>query len=242
MSKQPGNTSAATVQQLSLSGLRHRCAEESDRFFRRQPYDPWFCFELFRRAILEQDERAWQMLYRQYRPLVTGWVERNATYARFNEQADYFVNRAFEKFWTAVSPDKFTDFSDLKSLLRYLQMCVHSVVIDYARRAERARLLDDEDEERLETVETSEIDPEAHALERMQNVELWRWIAERLNDDRERLLLYASFVLAMKPSEVLESYPKHFEDIREVYTAKENMMARLRRDEELQQRLLDQAA
>lgn len=235
----PGSTPTAKVQQLNISGLRHRCAEESDRFFRRKSYDPWYCFELFRRAILEQNERAWDMLYRQYRPLVTGWVERNDTFVRINEQVDYFVNRAFEKFWSAVTPEKFGDFDDLKSLLRYLQLCVHSVIIDHARRAERARLLEEEDEERLETAEMGEIDPAAQAMERLQNVELWQWIAARLADDRERLLLYASFVLAMKPGEVLESYPQHFDDIREVYSAKENLMARLRRDEELQQRLAE---
>jgi DNA-directed RNA polymerase specialized sigma24 family protein len=240
VSDRSGKTSAATSHQLTISGLRHRCAEESDRFFRQQPYDPWYCFELFRRAILEQNERAWDMLYRQYRPLVTGWVERNATFSRFNEQPDFFVNRAFEKFWSAVTPEKFPDFPELKSLLRYLQMCVHSVIIDYARRAERARQLDEGDEERLETVMMGEVDPEAEALERVENAGLWRWIAERLNDDRERVLLYASFVLAMKPAEVLESYPQQFTDIREVYTTKENLMARLRRDGELQQRLQGQ--
>lgn len=239
MSKESGSAVAAKVQQLNISGLFHRCAEESDRFFRRQSYDPWYCFELFRRAILEGNQRAWELLYRQYRPLVTSWVERNATFSRFNEQADFFVNRAFEKFWSAVTPEKFADFADLKSLLRYLQMCVHSVVIDHARRAERARLMDEEDEERLETAEQATVDPEAEAIERLQNIELWQWIAGRLQDDRQRLLLYASFVLAMKPAEVLEKYPQQFSEIGEVYSAKENLMARLRQDEELQQRLQD---
>lgn len=235
--KESGSAPAANAQQLNISGLYHRCSQESDRFFRRQSYDPWYCFELFRRAILEQDQRAWGLLYRQYRPLVTGWVERNATFTRLNEQVDFFVNRAFEKFWSAVTPEKFLEFEDLKSLLRYLQLCVQSVVIDFARRAERARLLDEEDEERLETAEMGEIDPAGQALDRIQNAELWQWLAGRLQDDQERVLLYASFVLAMKPAEVLQTYPQHFEDIRQVYSAKETLMTRLRKDEELQQRL-----
>ena len=82
---------------LSIAGLAHRCAQETDLFFRRLSYDPAYCFELFRRAILEGNQRAHECIYTQYQPLVAGWVERHPSFAGTDEEVQYFVNRAFEK-------------------------------------------------------------------------------------------------------------------------------------------------
>jgi RNA polymerase sigma factor (sigma-70 family) len=231
-------TRKTDLQKLNISALRFRCAEESDRFFRRQSYDPRFCYEIFRRAVLDRDEHAWEQLYIQYRPLVTGWVERHSLFPGFHEEAQYFVNRAFEKMWTAISPEKFENFPDLKSILRYLQMCVHSVLVDTARSAERSQLFEEESEERSELYQADDLDPEATVVELAENQELWQWLNTRLKDERERCVLYGSFVLDMKPAEVFQAYKGMFKHVREVYAVKDNLLARLRRDDELQQRLL----
>ena len=145
-----GSLSASNdLQSLSLSGVQHRCAEESERFFQRRNYDPRFCFELFRRALLEHDQRAWETIHHQYHPLVMSWVQRHGLLQALDEEADYFANRAFEKMWAAFSPQKFHQFPDLKSILRYLQMCVHSVIVDYARGSEQLILFEDSEREPL---------------------------------------------------------------------------------------------
>jgi hypothetical protein len=38
----------------------------------------------------------------------------------------------------------------------------------------------------------------------------------------------------MKPSEIYREYPQTFRDVKEIYRIKENILARLRRDKELQ--------
>ena len=126
------------LQLLTLAGIAHRCAQETELFFQRQRYDPRYCFELFRRAIVHCNQRAWEIAYAQYRSLVAGWVERHSAFSTSGEEVQHFVNRAFEKMWVALTPDKFNNFSDLKSLLRYLQMCVHSVILDQVRVAEKS--------------------------------------------------------------------------------------------------------
>src|SRR5262245_34251742 len=123
---------------LHLSELARRCAEETERFFAGRGHDSQFCFELFRQAIVEGDAAAWDLVYRQSESLVTGWVVRHTALEASGEAAPYFVNRAFEKMWAALTPEKFRDFPDLKFLLRYLQMCVHSVLMDHLRLAEQA--------------------------------------------------------------------------------------------------------
>ena len=74
---------------------------------------------------------------------------------------------------------------------------------------------------------------EAQALARVRREELWRAIDARLHDEKERRVVYGSFVLALKPRELCAQYRDTFRDVREVYRVKENVLARLRRDAEL---------
>ncbi len=223
------------ISTLSLSGLRHRCAEESDRFFKRLGHDPRFCFELFRRAITRHDQQAWEILYVQYQPLVASWVERHALFPSFNEETQFFVNWAFEKMWTALSADKFARFPDLKAVLRYLQMCVHSVLVDFMRSHERASFLEDELQEQPVPDPDEKNQPENQALERSQGEALWSWLEGKLKDEKERCIVYGSFILDLKPGELQAYYRDVFSDVKEIYKVKDNLLSRLKRDEELRQ-------
>jgi DNA-directed RNA polymerase specialized sigma24 family protein len=216
---------------LSLATLAQHCAEESDHFFHQRDHDPRYCFELFRRAIVEHDQRAWSQLCRNYHPLVRGWVRRNRAFAGSREEVDYFVNGAFAKMWSAMSDEKFRSFPDLRSLLRYLQLCVSSVVTDHARSAEYHQLLEDLpaglEEDASQPVEDV-------ALARAEREDFWRIIAERCNDDKERLVLHYSYVVGFKPSQIYHEEAALFDDVREIYRIKENVLTRMRRDTALQ--------
>jgi RNA polymerase sigma factor (sigma-70 family) len=220
------------VRTLTLAGIAHRCTQETERYFRRRGHDPRYCFELFRRAIVDRDQRAWEHVYAQYRPLVIHWVRRHSAFPGSGEEAPYFVNRAFEKMWTALTPAKFDRFRDLSPLLRYLQMCVHSAILDQVRAAEQ-RVVDAEAETMRAGEEEDGAAVEAQALARVRREELWRAIDARLHDEKERCVVYGSFVLALKPRELCAQYRDTFRDVREVYRVKENVLARLRRDAEL---------
>lgn len=218
---------------LALASIAHRCTRETDAFFHRQPNDPAYCYELFRRAIVDRCQPAWDVIYAQYQPLVTGWVERHPAFAVSGEEAQFFVNRAFEKMWVALDPPKFPRFPNLKSLLRYLQMCVHSTIVDQSRKAEQAVA-----DERIESSSdrSSTLDGPRHddpALAGVYRQEFWDQIGARLNDEQERQVVYGSFVLGLKPRELQALYRDTFDDVKDVYRVKENVLARLRRDAEL---------
>lgn len=232
----------ADLQLLTLGGLAQRCTQETELFFRRQSYDPRYCFELFRRAVIGRDQHAWERIYAQYRPLVAGWVKCHSAFPDSGEEVQYFVNRAFEKMWSALPPDKFGNFPNLKSLLRYLQVCVHSVILDRVRKGELAIVdVDIDDEVSLGEQEITSRPSSDRALDRIHQQEVWREIDARLSSDRERKVVYGSFVLALKPREILAHYPETFDSVNQVYRAKENVLARLRRDSELLKFLADNA-
>ena len=215
---------------LALASIAHRCTRETDAFFHRQPHDPAYCYELFRRAIVESCQPAWDVIYAQYQPLVAGWVARHPAFALTGEEAQFFVNRAFEKMWVALDESKFSRFPNLKSLLRYLQMCVHSTIVDQSRKAEQA--VADERIESLSDLSATEDGPphDEPALAGVYRQEIWEQIDVRLNDERERRVVYGSYVLGLKPRELQARYQDTFDDVREVYRIKENVLARLRRD------------
>lgn len=225
-------TSHPDLNALTLAGLSHRCGQETESFFRRAAYDPAYCYELFRRALLERNQRAYDCLYAQYQPLVAGWVERHPSFPSSGEEVQYFVNRAFEKLWQALTPDKFRRFHDLKALLSYLKLCTHSVVIDHARARQRA-LLDEELGETILAGQAAPIDVEGEAIETAQQQEFWRLINQRLADEKEQAVVFGSFVLAMKPAELHLRYAHLFSDVHDVYRTKQNVLERLRRDQDL---------
>jgi hypothetical protein len=134
--------------------------------------------------------------------------------------------------WAALTPDKFRKFPKLSHLLRYLQMCVSSVITDAVRANQRAGIdvyaaeIVDEMHSRSQSVEQV-------ALERAQRQALWQEIGARMRTEQERLVVYTSFVLGLKPRETYDLYSDAFRDVGEVYRVKENVLARLRRDAEL---------
>ena len=90
----------------------------------------------------------------------------------------------------------------------------------------------DESEQVLAARETAVEEQLTAELDRQK---LWGWLEEQFNDEKERLTIYGIFVLGLKPGEVVGEYGRVFQDVKEVYRAKENVMARLRRSEEFKQ-------
>lgn len=220
-----------------------RCAEETQRFFHPKPsdppFDPHFCFELFRLALGEGDQIAWDLLFQQYRPLVVGWVSRHPDIQRSGGEIQDYVNRAFERMWAALSPAKFERFRGLSALLAYLKMCAHSAIMEDLRRrgpADRIVALDDEPTS-LKVARAVGIDSptERTLLAREARDRLWHAVNERLQDSREQLVVYCLFELGLKPKAILARHPEVFRDVREIYLTRQVVLERLSRDRVLQQ-------
>jgi hypothetical protein len=216
--------------QLRLAALARRCAVESERFFHGQPYDARFAYELFRRALIERDELAWEHIYTLYSPLVESWVRRSGAFIGSGESSEFFVGGAFTKFWRAVSAERFATFPTLAALLHYLQLCTGSVVIDSVRAQSWSEMVS---EEMLPISQTPQVAPDEQALERVERAEFWRYIAAQLHGEAERVVVVGSFVLDMKPGEIHDRRPDLFANVGDVYNVKRNVLSRLARNPEL---------
>jgi DNA-directed RNA polymerase specialized sigma24 family protein len=221
---------AINLGSLNTAWLSRHCAEQTQRFLTAQEHDTRYCYELFRRAICERDQSAWAALYEQYRPMAQRWAERHPGLAKSGEEAQYIVNRAFEKMWLALPADRFERLPSLSSVLRYLQVCVHSAVVDVLRSgARQPRTV-------AEEALASRADPvtvESQTLHRAQQADLWRLVSEHIRNERERLVVEELFVAGLKPSQILARHPEEFGSVRDIYLIRQNVVDRLRRDDRL---------
>lgn len=216
----------------NLDELAERCAQETSLFFSTGRDEGGHCLKLFALALLDGDEAAWEILYHQYKPMVKGWVLQHPAFHQTGEEADYFVNVAFSRLWQAVSPHKFESFDGVRSILRYLQICVHSAVVD-AIRQKRQEWLDIDAPEVQSQLSTGGNGIEERISHELYCQQLLRSVTERLKSSREQLVLYEVYVMGLKPREILRRHPEEFQDVKEIYRIKENILARLRRDKEL---------
>ncbi len=215
-----------------LNVLATDCREATARFLRGDPTDDTPCFEVMRRAICERDQEAWEFVVAQYRPIVLACVRQHPAFGMAREEEAYWVNRTFERFWSAVKPERFSQFQNLPALLKYLKLCAHSVLLD-ALRSQRANPA----ETGVKAPESDSAGPtvEALAVGRLAGHELWEVIKQELPDESERLAAYLSFALEMKPAEVARRHPDRYPTVADVYRVKRNVIERLRRSPRIQE-------
>jgi hypothetical protein len=211
---------------MELEALARRSSLEHERYCRNQPPDTRFAYELFRRAIVEHSQEAWNHLYRNYAAQIAFWIKRQRGYADY-DASDVLVNETFLRFYQALPPKRFAAFPTLASLLRYLRCCALCAVIDEGRANARAESLQ-KDASVIEQASSRAFDQEVIA--RIQAAELWRYIAARVTSEAEQVVLVDDFVLGMKPRAIYHLHRDLFPSVADVYRIKRNLLDRLRRD------------
>lgn len=213
--------STMQLTQIPLTQIIARCSEQYALYTQRKKNDSRYCLELFRRALAEKSDLAWSAVYNQYEKAVSTWIIRHPSFVHCHEDAEYFVNPTFARMWKAISPERFIAFSDLKQVLQYLKACVHSEIHDYLRTSRKS-------------VELSE--QVASNVEQFKAVlysDLWTVLGQRL-DEAELLLFYLRYHEGLMPRQIVEEHPELGRDAKQISRRLENILAKLRRTEELQ--------
>jgi len=223
------------IHNMHLDDLASKCAQETHHYFRHLKHNTEFCFELFRRAILESDEPAWTMLMAQYRPLLARWVnkwaDKHPDFPLTSEDLDEFIAEGFEKFWKNYTLEKFLNAQSLASILSYLQLCTVTAVQDTWRKM-RLHSFDQELDQKDTDEPGEHLDPTTTPEGDLQAKEFWELVKIKSNSQEEYIVIFASFNLSLSPREILHEYPNLFRNINTIYQLKANFLARLGRDSE----------
>lgn len=208
-----GSANSADPRHLSAAALAQR----------DQRRDAGDMYEVFRRALVERDDAAWEQIYATYSAMVHAWVRRSEAFAGCCETADALVNAAFARLWQAVSPAAFASFPTLPALLQYLRRCACAAVIDAARSQQRIALFGVPD------ADTPAAHDEDAAINCIDGQDVWRLVEAQLHSEAERVVVHYSFVLGMKPGQIYEQRPDLFDEVAQVYRHKRNVLERLER-------------
>src|SRR5689334_938208 len=180
-------------------------------------------YELFRLAFVERDEQAWAEGAARFRPMLISWAGRCSASATIMERCDDIADLAFARAWTAISPERFVKFPTLGALLAYLRACVSTAVIDCAR--------NEMVNERLyEVAEADDVaTPEQVVLKELERQELWQVATRLAQNEQERAVLIEGFMYDLRPRAILARHPELFAQPSEIYSAKRNLIERLKR-------------
>lgn len=228
------SSTANAYREAPLRHVADRCAEETGRYFLALAIDSSPCFELFRRALGDGNQLAWEAVFQQYQALVGSWAGRQLATRRDHNEIQDYVNRAFERMWAAVSKAKFEQFSDLRAVLAYLKMCAHSAIVEDVRRAnllDHAVPLDDlADGAEGDSPAPADTQTERVVLTHEARSAVREAVNARLQDEKERLVVHCLFELDLKPKAIYAQHPDVFADVHEIYVIRQVVLERLRRD------------
>lgn len=213
-----------SLEDMSLDSVVAHCTEETHKYWQRLLSDTRYCFELFRRALVEARQEAFTYVYRIYEPQVRAWVYNHSQFNRTDETADYFVSLSFSKLFFALRGEKFNKFSSLGHVLKYLNMCVFTGILEYLRSQPR-------DAETLEE-ESAPYNPSPSSE---LAGELQTHINRILEDAQDRLLVHLVYVLNLKPAEIQQQYPDQWDSARAVSVALQRIRRHLRKDQWLRE-------
>lgn len=207
--------------------LEDECKKEISKFHTSNNRASPACYELFRRALSDDDMLALQLIMELYNLQMRNWVTKHDCFWLMNEPAEDLISIAFSKFYFKVKGDTFKNFPSVGALLKYLKLCVHSAIMQAFRKNSQVVI------EPIEFAESVRI--VGHANKKSQEFkDLWEYICSIVTDPVDRLLMRCAFVYDMKPAEITNRYPEHWETARDVSLALFKIRSTLRNDDRLQ--------
>jgi hypothetical protein len=129
------------MSQKELNELVRRCQQETDTYRRTGSSDSSPCLELFRLALGENREDAWEMIIEQYTPDLRNRFHRHHPWnSLLREDQDDIILEAFERL-LGQNRKKPLQISSLGGILKYLYSCLSTVILLHKRAREKDRFI-----------------------------------------------------------------------------------------------------
>lgn len=178
--------------------------------------------EIWRRALLTGDQRAWQVVYQEHNRQVGTWVKAQLRFPVDAVTRQTLIDDAFVKMAGTFTrhPEKFADYPNLAALLGLLRCCAQRVVQDYVKAQQQA----------LPMVVWDLID-EPVCAPAPTDADLRQVLAGLVADEKEWLVVTRLLLEAVKPRHLYAEEPALFQDVNEINTIRERVKSRLQRNQ-----------
>lgn len=176
---------------------------------------------------MEQNEQAWQALEAQYKFLLLRWVTEHARFGETNESAEFFANAAWAQLWRYGSEK---NFETLGGVLRYLKLCVGTVIGEHHRKMKRDCFNQAVELPPFLATDALELDHEKQLI--MQHI--WKIMQSVLQSEVERLVARELWQYGRPPREI-----ERLHGLTDVSKIRRNIIDRLRRHEAIKNLAVD---
>lgn len=208
--------------EIDIQILIEQCIYELNKYRHGERSNEQYGLELFRRAR-QGDQDAWYGLQQCFSETMLIWLRRHPQreVATHLDNEDTYIALAFERFWIATAHNQKLEFSTLASALDYLHASLNGAVCDavrsYARRKEAP-------------LPESGFAEEPFVEDDDESNELLTLLQDMFSSERERRIVYLLFHCGLKPRDIVRYCPQEFDDVREIYRLRRNIMDRLSRN------------
>jgi hypothetical protein len=192
-----------------------------------QDHNDASCYELFRRAVIQQDQEAWRALYDQFFALVCFWL------SGFSGETDVLANHAFGHFAEKMTPERFDRAAGLGQLLNFFKCSAQNLAIDLERKEARRRVAEEAFVQERALSNFNMRRSHQRALDEIKKESLYDRVRQGLKNEKECLVFQASIEWDMPPRDIADYWPDHFDDALVVSRIKERIFRRLSRDPQL---------
>jgi DNA-directed RNA polymerase specialized sigma24 family protein len=235
--------SSPDINSLDASNLADRCQQRDEQNTHER-----FCYELFRRAILQaKDYQAcWSFIVEIYRHHVTGWLRRTIHGLSIKEQED-MASDAFARFFKSYNSKELESAQHrMASVMRFLRVCAMSEAIDELRRRKRRpeQPMSNEDMDLLHMGVSAPQDvipgmiltehPELETEYALWQRQVWQRITQLIRNERERIVAESSLSDQLKPRDIHNLHPGIFKSAAYVSEVKRMLFNRLAQDKVMQ--------
>jgi hypothetical protein len=211
---------------MDLTTLVSRCSVEVSRYRRRESSDDRYCLEIFRRALVQRNHAAWEVVYTQFYGNVSLWFRSHAykdAALRYDAERSY-IDEAFRRFWQwDYNQQQTLEFNSLAGALRALHLCLNSAIMDTLRAYARPK------EEPIPDYGVSD-DARLLVEDGYHQDDWWEVVASILTNPRERRVIYLLHYCGLKPREIIQHCAGEFASEKEIYRLTRNAMDRLQRN------------
>jgi DNA-directed RNA polymerase specialized sigma24 family protein len=221
------------IEYLSLDQLELRCLQETGKWRNKEPNDPEFCLEIFRRALQlarersgdtpHFDEKARALVVKIYTPFIEAHI--NSRIRRLVE-LDEVTQEVWLRFWSAARSGLV--FDKLPLALGYLRITTLTTIHRMVRiEGQRPGPLSD-----TYTGGNEPIAPDADVPAEHERKVLYERMLELIPDRQERLLFLMRYYQGLPPREMVRRLALSDQplQVEEIYTILDRIKKRLAKD------------
>jgi hypothetical protein len=192
----------------------------------RYEYHDRYWLEMFCRALKENDQCIQKWLQQKFSAIIINWMHNHAkgNLAYRLHSKEYYIIETFRSFWSTLREQQEFELESMADVLSHLYVSMNGVILETLR---------NDMSPQATQIRSTGSGSEVLSNENDYGQEIWGLIESQLANAHERRIAYLLFQCALKPVEIVESFPDEFKNVNEISRIRRNVMDFLLRGDQI---------